>query len=177
MHILRKDKLTIALLIIYLIGIFWIIVLKFNLPFSYKGHLRSINLIPYSESLILNGKIDFGEIILNMVIFVPLGLYAGILFHKWIFRRKIFLFFFISLLCEVSQLILGVGAFDITDIINNTLGGIVGLLIYTGIEKVLKNGVKARKIINIVALIGTILVISLIVFLKINKLWIFRMEI
>jgi hypothetical protein len=45
---------------------------------------RSVNLIPFSEPLILNGKMDVGEIILNVVILVLLGIYAGILFERWI---------------------------------------------------------------------------------------------
>ena len=60
---------------------------------------------------------------------------------------------------------MGVGASDITDIINNTLGGIIGLMIYKGIEKVFKNSVKAQKFINIIATIGTILMILLLLLL------------
>jgi len=170
----KANKLTNVLFIIYLIALFWIIVFKFNVPFSYMGTMRSINLIPFSESLILNGKLAFSEIIMNVVIFVPLGIYTGILFKRWIIGKQLFLFFLISLICEALQFILGVGASDITDIINNTLGGIIGLMIYKGIEKVFKNSVKAQKFINIIATIGTILMILLLLLLMINNLWIFR---
>lgn len=170
----KTNKLTNVLFIIYLIALFWIIIFKFNLPFSDMGNTRSINLIPFSESLILNGKLAFSEIIMNVVIFVPLGIYAGILFKRWIIGKKLFLFFLISLICEGFQFILGVGASDITDIINNTLGGIIGLMIYKGIEKVFKNSVKTQKFINIIAIIGTILMILLLLLLRINNLWIFR---
>jgi glycopeptide antibiotics resistance protein len=132
---------------------------------------RSINLIPFREPLILNGKIDFGEMIMNVVIFVPLGIYAGILFERWNIGKKLFLFFLISLIIEGFQFILAIGVFDVTDIINNTLGGINGLMIYKGIEKVSKNRVKAQKFINILASIGTILMISFLFLLKTNKLW------
>ena len=172
----KTNKLTNVLIIIYLIALFWILVLKFNIPFSYMGNMRRINLIPFSESTIINGKLDFGEIIMNVVIFVPLGIYAGILFKRWIIGKKLFLFFLISLICEGFQYILAVGAFDITDIINNTLGGVIGLMIYKEIEKAFKDSVKAQKLINMIALIGTILMISLLLLLKIKKLWIFRME-
>lgn len=139
------------------------------------GGQRSINLIPFNEPLILNGKADFGELILNVLIFVPLGLYAGILFEKWNFAKKVGLFSSISFLLEVSQYMLGIGAFDITDIINNTLGGVIGLLIYKGIEKTFKNRLKAQTFVNILALAGTIFIFSFLLFLKISKLWIFRM--
>ena len=112
---------------------------------------------------------------MNVVIFVPLGMYVGILFKRWITLKKLFLFFLISLICEVLQYILNIGASDITDIINNTLGGLIGLMIFNGIEKVFKNSVKSQKFINIIALTGTILMILILFLLKINKLWIFRM--
>ena len=171
----NANKLTSVLFLIYLVAIYWIIVLKFNIPFSYMGKAGNVNLIPYSESLILNGKVDFGEIILNVLIFIPLGIYAGILFGRWNFLKKLILIFSISLICEGSQFIMRVGAFDITDIINNTLGGIIGLLIYKGIEKAFESSVKAQKFINIIALTATILMILLLFLLKINRLWMFRM--
>jgi len=170
----KTNKLTNVLFIIYLIALFWIIVFKFNVQFSYMGNMRSINLIPFSESLIINGKLHFSEIIMNVVIFIPLGVYAGILFKRWSIWRRIILFFLISLVCEVSQYILNIGASDITDIINNTLGGIIGLIIYKIIEKLLKNGVKVEKVINIIASIGTILMILFLSLLKINNIWLFR---
>ena len=170
----KTNKLTNVLFIIYLIALFWIIVFKFNVQFSYMGNMRSINLIPFSESLIINGKLHFSEIIMNVVIFLPLGIYVEILFKRWIIGKKLFLFFLISLICEGFQFILGVGASDITDIINNTLGGIIGLMIYKGIEKVFKTSVKAQKFMNIIAILGTILMILLLLLLKINNLWIFR---
>ena len=109
------------------------------------GSQKSINLITHRELLILNGKADFGELILNVLIFVPLGLYVGILFEKWNFAEKVALFSSISFLLEVTQYMLGIGAFDITDIINNTIGGFIGLLIYKGVEKAFKNRLRAQK--------------------------------
>jgi glycopeptide antibiotics resistance protein len=65
---------------------------------------------------------------------------------------------------------LRVGAFDITDTITNTLGGIIGLLIFKAIEKVFKNSVKAQKFINITAAIGTVFMILMLLLLKMNML-------
>lgn len=100
----RKDnnstnKLTIVLFVIYLIALFWILLFKLGVRFSYMEN-RKVNLIPFSEPLILNGKIDFGEITMNVIIFVPLGIYAGILFKRWIFGKNLFFFFLISLIVE-----------------------------------------------------------------------------
>lgn len=129
----------------------WVIVLKLSVPFSNMGSERNINLIPLIGSFDEEGRLNLGEIILNVLIFVPLGVYAGVLFRRWIFAKKVFLFFLISLLCEVYQYFLRVGVCDITDLINNTIGGIIGLLIYTGIVKAFNDSVKAQKFINIIA--------------------------
>lgn len=167
------NKLTGLLLVVYFSALFWIIVLKLNISFSYKG-TRNINLIPFHAPLMLNGKVDYGEMILNALIFIPLGLYVEILFKKLSTGRKIFSFFLVSFICETLQYILRIGAFDITDIINNTLGGIIGLMLFKVTEKIFGDATKAQKIINIIATTGTILIISLLLYLKINRLLIFR---
>ena len=163
------NRVTTVLFIIYLIALFWILLFKLGVRFSYMEN-RSVNLIPFSERLISNGKIDVGENILNVVIFVPLGIYAGVLFKRWTWGTKLFFFFLISLMFEVLQFILRVGAFDITDIITNILGGIIGLIIFEAIEKVFNNSDKAQKFINIIAATGTVLMISLLLLLKLNML-------
>lgn len=164
------NKLTNVLFVIYLMALIWILLFKLGVHFSYMGNGRSINLIPFNESLVLNGKIDIAEMIMNVVIFVPLGIYAGILFRKWITGRKLFFFFLISLIIEGVQLIFGIGAFDITDIITNTFGGIIGLMIYKGIETAFRNSDQAKKFINILATIGTVLMILFLFLLKTNQL-------
>jgi glycopeptide antibiotics resistance protein len=167
------SKLTFSLLIIYLAALFWIIVLKLNISFSYKG-TQNVNLIPFREPLLYNSRIDYNEIFLNILIFMPLGLYVGILFKKLTTAQKIFSFFMVSLFCEVCQFVLKIGAFDITDIINNTLGGIIGFMLFKGTEKIFNDTVKAQKLVNTIATIGTILIVSTLLYLKINKLLMFR---
>jgi glycopeptide antibiotics resistance protein len=158
------SRLTAVLFIIYLIALYWVILFKLGVQFSYMEH-RRVNLIPFSEPLILNG-----EIILNVVIFAPLGIYAGILFERWIFGKQLFFFFLISLIVEGLQFILAVGAFDITDIITNAIGGIIGLMIFKAIEKAFNNSVKAQKFVNIIAAISSVLIILLLLLLKLDML-------
>lgn len=166
----KTNNLTKILFIIYMIALFWIIIFKFDIPFSNLGYMRSINLIPFSESLIINDKLNFREMIMNAVIFLPLGIYLEILFKKYSTGRKIFFVFLISFICEVSQFILGgVGASDITDIINNMIGGIIGIAIYKVIVKIIKNDVKAQKIINVIATIGTIFMTLLLIIITISN--------
>ncbi|CAN5696389.1 glycopeptide resistance protein VanZ1 [soil metagenome] len=163
-----QNKVTKGLLIIYLVALFWILLFKFGVQFSYMES-RSVNLIPFRE-LFLNGKIDVAETILNVVIFIPLGIYAGALFKRWSLGNKLFFFFLISLMFEVLQFFLSVGAFDVTDIITNTIGGIIGLLMFKAIEKLVNISIKTQKFINIIAATGTVLMIVLLVLLKMNML-------
>lgn len=158
------KRLTIVIFIIYLILLYWILLFKLGVRFSYMRN-RSVNLIPFNEPLILSG-----ENISNAIIFIPLGIYTGMLFERWIFGKKLFFCFIISLLVETIQFTLAIGAFDITDIITNTIGGIIGLMIFKALEKGFNNTVKAQKFINIIAAIGTVLMILLLLLLKMDML-------
>jgi glycopeptide antibiotics resistance protein len=163
------GKLTNVLFIIYGIALFWILLLKLGVQFSYMDN-RVVNLIPFHQLFTGQGKLDVGEIMMNVVIFVPLGIYTGVLFKKWTFAMKLFFFFIISLMFEGLQFILRSGAFDTTDIINNTVGGMAGLIIFKAIETWFNNSVRSQKFINLLAAIGTAGMISLLVLLKLNML-------
>ena len=158
------DRLTTGLFVIYLMALCWILLFKLGVHFSYMGK-RSVNLIPFNGAFVLKS-----ENILNVVVFVPLGIYAGILFEKWIFGKKLLLFFFLSSIIEGLQYILRIGAFDVTDLITNTFGGIIGLMIVETIQKAFNNRMKAQKFINISAATGTIVMLLLLVLLKMNML-------
>ena len=105
------NGLTTVLFMIYLIAIGWILLLKLGVRFSYMGK-RSVNLVPFSEPSILTS-----ENILNVVIFVPLGIYAGTLFERWIFGKKLLFFFLLcsSVILFVCSYVLCFSPFVVTD--------------------------------------------------------------
>jgi len=158
------NRFTAVLFAVYLIALYWILLLKLGVRFSYMGSRRT-NFVPFSGPPILTS-----ENILNVLIFVPLGIYAGMLFKRWIFGKKLGFFFLLSLSVEALQYILRIGAFDVTDIITNTLGGVVGLLLFKGLQEAFNNSVKAQKFINIIAATGTVLMILLLALLKMSLL-------
>ena len=166
----NKNNITKSLFIIYLFALFEIIVFKMEVPFTNMGYLRNVNLIPFKESLLVNGKIDFSEIIMNGVIFIPLGIYLEMIFSKWSVIKKVLAIIFISLVCEILQYIMAIGASDITDIINNTIGGAIGLLSMNMLTKIFKDKAKIYKIVNIIATIGTISMILLLTVIVIANL-------
>ena len=163
------NRLTMALFIIYLAALVWIILFKLGVQFSYMEN-RRVNLIPFKGFITAKGFIGKGETLLNIMIFIPLGIYAGVLLKRRSFGNNILFFCFISVLLEAFQFIFRIGALDITDIITNTVGGIAGLLVFKLVEKIFNNNTKAEKFINIIAVTGTIVIVSLLVLLKLNML-------
>lgn len=156
------NKLTESLLAIYFIILVWILLFKVGVRFSYMDE-RIINLVPFKNM----GK---AETISNAIIFIPLGLYAGVLFGQWTWLKKLLFFFAVSFTFEALQIIFKIGAFDITDLITNTSGGIIGLLLFELIAKLSGNRAKAQKIINIIGATGTVIVITFLVLLKLSML-------
>lgn len=65
------------------------------------------------------------DMINNILLFIP----AGILFENTTFGKMTLKIFLLSLSLEICQLILKCGLFEMCDLIDNTLGGIMGLLI------------------------------------------------
>lgn len=156
------KKLTMGLFVIYFIILTWVMLFKMELDISLlqKMNFRSVNLIPFSASLEINGKIDVSEIILNIIAFIPFGIYFSIMNSRWKFIQKTLLFFGVSLFYEVMQYILAIGGSDITDLITNTLGGITGLGIYFLCSKLL--GKNTIKVLNILATVGTVCMVGVL---------------
>ena len=71
----------------------------------------------------------------NIWLFIPFGAILYKLSHIW----EIIAFpILLSLLIETSQLVLDIGAFEISDLITNSLGGIVGIIICYLLEPIAK---------------------------------------
>ena len=70
------------------------------------------------------------EILLNILLFVPLGFLVPVLqepFQRW--WKMLLLGFGFSLFIECAQLVLHMGCFDTADLIHNTIGAGVGYVI------------------------------------------------
>lgn len=166
----NQKKFTTGLFIVYFIMLTWIILFKMEFSFQNLVGLRSINLIPLSGSAIVNGRIDTLEIIYNIIGFIPFGIYICMITDNWSTLKKIISVAGVSLSYEVLQYVFAVGRSDITDLIGNTLGGIIGIAIYFLISKLFKLNQKMNKVLNIIALISTILIISLVTFIIVINL-------
>jgi glycopeptide antibiotics resistance protein len=115
---------------------------------------RGLNLIPFAGSVVKNNRLDCNEIILNLAAFVPFGLYVSMIKPRWPFWKKIIPAAAASLMFELIQYLFAIGGTDITDFLSNTLGGVVGAGLYVLFSRLFKD--KATRILNILALVGTI---------------------
>ena len=165
---MKSKKMTAGLLIFYLIALVWIILFKLQFSTADLPHIRNINLVPFAESLIVNGRLDVSEIIKNGVAFIPYGVFVHILWEQKSFVTRCVPIFATSLLLEVLQFVFAIGASDITDVIMNSLGGIAGILIAVCLQKIAK--INWISIINIISFIGAVLMTVLIaILLVVNR--------
>lgn len=76
------------------------------------------------------------NIVGNVVGFMPCGFFLPIVSRrgrKW--YNAILLCFGLSLCIEVTQLVFKVGSFDVDDLFLNTLGGVLGYILYHMVQK------------------------------------------
>ena len=133
---MKSKKNTLGLLVFYLVALTWIILFKLQFSIADLPHLRNINLIPFAGSVIVNGTIDFSEIIQNVLAFIPYGLFVHILWEKKPILKQFLPIVCTSFLFEIVQFIFAIGGTDITDIITNSLGGFLGIVLAIGIFKI-----------------------------------------
>lgn len=88
-----------------------------------------INLRPFL--MFKQFRIGSTQVIGNLVMLLPLGIYTPLLFPKLSgFFRVFFICLLVSICIELMQLITNVRSTDIDDVILNTSGAVVGYLIY-----------------------------------------------
>ena len=76
----------------------------------------------------------------NIIGFIPLGILLPIVFSFLRVGWRLALFVFgLSLLFETTQLITGVGIFDVDDLLLNTTGGMIGYFLFAGARYLMKD--------------------------------------
>lgn len=151
---MKRKKWTMGLYFVYLAFVVWVILLKFNITPADLPHLRNINLILYGDSGIINGQLDVRELVENILIFVPFGVYAGMLVKERSWWKVILAGAGFSLILETLQYVFAIGASDITDVINNTLGAALGMFLWKGFHRIA--GERSFMIAQVTATIGTV---------------------
>ncbi|MFF2908672.1 VanZ family protein [Paenibacillus sp. NPDC057934] len=100
--------------------------------------LRSYNLVPFKEiqrdlhHLSLSNPFLNINLTGNVLAFIPFGLLLPIVFRnrQWSAAKMLVCSLLLSLCFESTQLVLTIGTFDVDDLLLNTLGGLVGYILY-----------------------------------------------
>lgn len=95
----------------------------------------------------------------NIVAFIPFGILIPKLL-KLDFKKYIILFIIIITSLETLQLITGLGAFDINDIVANTLGASIGYIVY---KKALCSKINIKSFVISVIIISISLISTMVV--------------
>jgi glycopeptide antibiotics resistance protein len=151
MELRAKNKLITTIIwilfILYLALLVKVILFKYSMittlgminyankmPIDYR--ISRANFIPFKTLIHYLGCIKSSgvakvNILANIVAFAPMGFLMPILLKKLQNGINVSIVsFIVSLLFELTQLILSIGEFDIDDIILNVLGAILGYLLF-----------------------------------------------
>lgn len=141
----NKEKIIISVIYIYLCCVLYLTILPIDLTLDFKWlYHESItvdygNIIPF-EDLLKNRNGAMKEILLNIIMTVPFGFLTSIIALKPNIIKALTSTFILSLSIELIQLLMTIfllnhRAFDVTDLITNTLGGIIGYTIFKYINR------------------------------------------
>lgn len=120
---------------IYLALLVWLVLFKFAVSLEDVSRIRGLNLIPFYYDTEVGFALHAKEVIYNILVFVPLGVYVCIFCPDWGFLKKCLPGFVLSLVFETLQYILAIGATDITDLIGNTAGGVLGIAVFAVLRR------------------------------------------
>ena len=153
-----------VLLALYLLTLLWLTLFKlsYDIPSILANfQTRSLNLIPF----VTYGQTGISETVSNFVTFIPFGLLLSLNFKKAALRRLLIVVFGFSVAVEALQFILAIGTTDVTDVVTNTFGGLVGIVLYRLANKIVKAEILDRIIIAVgLTLFVAFILLRLLVF-------------
>ncbi|WP_258725030.1 VanZ family protein [Cellulomonas sp. NS3] len=116
----------VALFLVYLVLLGWTVLWKLEVPWVGDDAVRVLKLVPFVATADA-GPSELPEVVLNALIFLPLGVYLGLLAPAWRWWQVAGVVAATSVGLEVAQYALAVGSADATDLVVNTAGGLAGL--------------------------------------------------
>lgn len=155
MDVNKKKRRILAgvLFILYFVVLFYFLFFSEDLGRTYSERAYHYNLVPFKEInrflkywQVLGMKAVLLNIVGNVAAFIPCGIFLPVFFErcrKW--WRTVFFSFELSFLVEVMQLVFRVGSFDVDDLILNTLGGLLGFVLYWIRRKIVRGGRRGKK--------------------------------
>ena len=138
----KYPVLTVTVFVLYCLILVWIVLLKLAVTPEQLRWLvcgRSIDWIPFrSIQSAPNLRVAGEEVLLNGAVFIPLGLLLSLLGRPRRLIGRIAVGFLVSLAFELIQYAFAIGVSDVTDLIMNTLGTLIGCLVFFGAKKLFR---------------------------------------
>ncbi len=133
----EEDRIIVGIYYVYLVFVLYqtLSPILFSVPKLFTHPYVSMNWKPFID-IRMHNLGAWQEVFLNILLFVPFGFLAGF-YHDHSFRKAVAFSFLLSLTIELLQpLISTYRTFDITDIITNVSGGILGYLCWLIYQKI-----------------------------------------
>lgn len=146
-----------SLFALYLLILLWLVLFKFSIDLSpiLAYQTRSLNVIPFADV----SRHNWRETIYNFAVFIPFGLLLRVNLKRANIWRRLAIIFAFSVAVEVIQFVFAIGVTDITDVITNTFGGLLGLILYDVINRYVDN----ERLDRFIVVAGTLLFIVFVV--------------
>ena len=125
------KKYSVLLLMEYIIILYCSTIL-----YRTSSEIRRYNFHPFwSYENISN---SWREILMNIIVFMPIGFLLGGAIGKYSLKKVILLGFLVSLFIEAMQFALKRGFSEIDDVVHNTFGCLIGFSLWYGIIRFYK---------------------------------------
>ncbi|MFH5880287.1 VanZ family protein [Arthrobacter sp. NA-172] len=154
----RAQAETVAIFAVF--ALYAAFLLKLLLFSRAPGSERSINLIPFATIAEYafshspgTARVAFANVVGNILIFIPLGVYASWLRHRaaWLAMLTVAS---VSVAVEIIQGVFAVGASDIDDVILNCVGGLIGILAFWLLSAILRERSRVRTAMAVLSLLS-----------------------
>ena len=143
----------------YLVLLSWVVLWKLEIPFVGDGTERQVKLVPFVATARAGPSAPV-EVLANVLLFVPFGVYLGLLAPATRWWRLAGVVAGASLLFEVVQYLLAVGRSDVSDVVANTGGGLLGLALVGLVRLRLREG--AHSVMTRVCGVVTVLAVAVV---------------
>ncbi len=155
----KRGRLWLWLLFgIYALLLCWVVIFKADFSWPYVRSERALNLIPFFYADIPAGNIPF-DVTANIAVFLPFGIYLKMF---GLDTRVSLLSGALTSLCfESLQYIFAIGVADVTDLVTNTAGTALGVIIFLLSAKLFKTPEKQDRFFKILASVVTALALLL----------------
>ena len=121
----RRGTLLV-LFTIYLVLLAWAVLWKLDVPYVGETASPTITFVPFVPTAESGGSEPL-EVVANVALFIPFGLYLGVLAPRWRWWQAALTAAGASLVLEAAQYLLRVGIPDVSDLVANTAGGLAGI--------------------------------------------------